>query len=134
MRVVVFSGFVNARRIAEAIAAGAAGFVGKGESFLELAAAVRTAARGGTYVSPMCVRSMGPPAAERGADMLTPRERDVLQLLAAGFATKEVAARLSISVKTAECHRHKLLDKLGVGGVAGLTRYAMQEGITSLDA
>ncbi|HZN68989.1 MAG TPA: response regulator transcription factor [Tepidisphaeraceae bacterium] len=84
----------------------------------------------------------GPEAAPAGAaaqvpasafDRLTPREREVLQLMAEGFATKEVAHRLHVSVKTVETHRRQLMEKLDLHSVAELTKYAIREGLTTLD-
>ena len=65
--------------------------------------------------------------------MLSAREREVLQLLAEGRSTKEIAARLSISVKTVETHRKQIMDKLGLHSVAELTKYAIREGLTPLE-
>ncbi|HAR96498.1 MAG TPA: DNA-binding response regulator, partial [Deltaproteobacteria bacterium] len=66
-------------------------------------------------------------------DLLTPREREVLQLLAEGNATKKIASILNISTKTAEAHRKQIMKKLGLSSIAELTKYAIKEGITSLD-
>ena len=66
-------------------------------------------------------------------DRLTPREREVLQLMAEGFATKEVAHRLHVSVKTVETHRRQLMEKLDLHSVAELTKYAIREGLTSIE-
>ena len=63
---------------------------------------------------------------------LTAREREVLQLLAEGNSTKEIAASLHVSAKTIETHRRRIMDKLGIDNVAGLTKYAIREGLTSL--
>ena len=73
-------------------------------------------------------------AEEEGpADPLTPREREVLQLLAEGDSTKEMAARLNVSVKTVETHRRQVMEKLDLHSVAELTKYAIRTGLTSLD-
>ena len=75
-----------------------------------------------------------PYASRRGAfDTLTPREREVLQLMAEGYATKEVAHRLGVSVKTVETHRRQIMEKLDMHSVAELTKYAIREGLTTLD-
>jgi DNA-binding NarL/FixJ family response regulator len=66
-------------------------------------------------------------------DLLTPRERDVLQLLAEGHPTQEVASRLKVSVKTVGTHREHLMDKLGTHSLAGLTKFAIREGVTTLE-
>jgi DNA-binding NarL/FixJ family response regulator len=65
--------------------------------------------------------------------LLTPREREVLQLFAEGRATKEVASALTVSVKTVETHRRQLMEKLGLHSIAQLTKYAIREGLTELE-
>ena len=65
--------------------------------------------------------------------MLSGREREVLQLIAEGRSTADIAERLHVSVKTVETHRKRVMDKLDIRSVAGLTKYAIREGITSLD-
>jgi len=65
--------------------------------------------------------------------LLSPREREVLQLLAEGRSTKEIAEKLSVSGKTIETHRRQIMEKLGLHSVAGLTKYAVREGLTTLD-
>src|SRR5439155_22835929 len=70
--------------------------------------------------------------ARNAFDALTPREREVLQLMAEGFATKEVAHRLHVSVKTVETHRRQIMEKLDLHSVAELTKYAIREGLTTL--
>ncbi len=64
---------------------------------------------------------------------LTPRQREVLQLYAEGNSTRQIAAELEVSIKTVETHRSHIMEKLGLGTIAELTRYAIREGITSLD-
>jgi DNA-binding NarL/FixJ family response regulator len=73
-------------------------------------------------------------SADRGPfQALTPREREVLQLMAEGKATKEIAAALHVSVKTVETHRRQMMDKLDLQSVAEVTKYALREGLTSLE-
>ncbi len=120
--------------VTEMIQAGASGFVVKEEAFGELAEAIRTALADGVYLSPtviiqdVALRRQDESSSD--APRLSPREREVLQLLAEGKATKEVAYHLSISVKTAETHRRNLMEKIGVQSLAELTKYAVREGIT----
>ena len=103
--------------------------------------AVRWVAAGKVYLSPSvassvldnCVR--GEPAVGQSAfALLSNREREVLQLMAEGQATKEVARTLHVSVKTVETHRAKIMDKLNLHSVAELTKYAIREGLTSVEA
>lgn len=99
--------------------------------------AIRTVLNGRSYLSPdiagVVVRNLSSqdPAV---ASPLTAKEREVLQLIAEGKSTKEVAAILSVSVKTIDTHRQHIMDKLDIHNIAELTRYAIREGLTSADA
>lgn len=121
-----------------AIRAGAAGYVVKEGAAHELPAAIRAAAEGRLYLSPIVARAAREPtpAAARAALAtpadLTPRERDVLVLVADGLSTKEIATRLGISVKTADAHRQALMRRLGIHDVAGLVKFALRHGLTML--
>ncbi len=124
----------------EMLDAGAAGYVGKASAFEDLVAAIRTVMSNKVYISEGVARAHPRAAAAGGvtstesafAPALSAREREVLQLLASGKATKEVAAVLHISVKTAETHRRNLMEKLQIDNVAELTKYAICEGIIAL--
>ena len=139
-RVVALSMHSDRRFVEGMLAAGASGYVLKDAAFEDLVAAIRTVAQGGTYLCPSVagivvahyVRGRAD-ASARKAVALTPREREVLQLLAEGHSTKQIAARLAVSVKTVETHRSRLMEKLGLHSVAELTKYALREGLTSLD-
>jgi DNA-binding NarL/FixJ family response regulator len=115
--------------------AGAVGHVNKTAVAGELINAIRAVLKGSFYFSPDIVSRI---AADNGEhahsafDRLSPREREVLQLIAEGKATKEVAAMLRVSIKTAETHRRNLMDKLHVDSVAELTKYAIREGLTGV--
>ncbi|MDB5320775.1 MAG: DNA-binding response regulator [Phycisphaerales bacterium] len=137
-RVVALSAHDARRVIRGMFAAGASGYVVKTGEIEDLVQAVRTVAAGGTYLG-------GAAGIERlraaeiaggdggiGGDPLAPRDMALLRLIAAGRATKEIAAELGVSVKTIENGRHRLLDKLGIDDVATLTRYAVEEGIAPL--
>ncbi len=122
------------------LSAGAAGFVLKDCAFSELAAAVRIVAGGGRYLSPDIVGVVVDdyvqrltPAPGSLAARLSEREREVLQLMAEGHATPDIAERLHISRKTVETHRKSLMLKLELHSVAELTKFAVREGITSLE-
>ena len=120
--------------------AGAAGYILKDCAGEELVNAIRTVMRNRVYVSPdiagvivsdYVAHLSGEVSSE--APRLSVREREVLQLIAEGRSTADIAERLHVSVKTIETHRKRLMDKLEIRSVAGLTKYAIREGITSLE-
>jgi DNA-binding NarL/FixJ family response regulator len=127
--------------VIEMLAAGASGYLLKNSACAELMTAIRAVHQGDTYLSPKvaglvvqkCVHDHAPPQAKTFTQ-LTPREREVLQLLAEGKSNKEMAGCLNISSKTVETHRAQLMEKLGIFTVAELTKYAIREGLTSLEA
>ncbi|MEM8549421.1 MAG: response regulator transcription factor [Verrucomicrobiota bacterium] len=134
-RVLVFSGYQNPALVRELLQAGAHGFVEKSAPLSELRKGIEIVANGGSYFGPEVAQMLreavlNPNASNRkGVDVLTAREREILQLIAESYSTKEVAQKLSISVKTAENHRTNLMKKLDLHDVASLTRYAMQQGL-----
>ena len=130
---IVLTGMPGEPTVPEALNAGVRGLVLKTEVAEDLVEAVREVARGVTYVSPLYSRTVGARRTEGHAPRkpLSPREREVLQLIAAGQTTREVTARLGISVKTAEGYRESILEKLQVHGTAGLVRYAIRTGLIS---
>jgi len=140
-RVVALSAHTDRHFVTEALRAGAAGYLPKTSAFDELVSAVRTVAAGKVYLSPSVANVViesyvrGDTSEGRSAfAMLSTREREVLQLMAEGQATKEVARTLHVSVKTVETHRAKIMDKLNLHSVAELTKYAIREGLTSVEA
>lgn len=120
-----------------AFAAGAMGYVAKQSAAKDLVEAIRMALNNRYYVTPLVgqgERAVGIAESKRNpAELfggeLTPRQREVLQLVAEGKSTKEISAALKISIKTVEFHRNNLMDELGVRSIAELTRYAMSRGI-----
>jgi two-component system response regulator NreC len=119
----------------QALRAGFRGCVLKSYEARELIQAIRAVVNGGTYLHPGLSRVVVEDYISRAdipADPLSPRERQVLQLLAEGRKTREVAALLSLSLKTAESHRARLMKKLDIKETAGLVRYALREGVTQL--
>jgi DNA-binding NarL/FixJ family response regulator len=139
-RVVALSMYSDKRFVAEMLRAGAHGYLLKDCAFDELARAIRAVADGqsylGTGVADVVVEDYVQHMAGDGKSafsVLTPREREVLQLLAEGNSTKEIAAMLCVSPKTVETHRQQTMKKLGMNSVAELTKYAIREGLTSLD-
>jgi DNA-binding NarL/FixJ family response regulator len=138
-RVIALSMHVDERFVAEMLRAGAVGYLCKKCDADELVSAIRTAAGGQTYLSPSIsgtlvesyVRNVA--AAPASAfSQLTDREREILQLLVEEKTIKEIAAELHLSVKTVHAHREHLMRKLNVQTVAGLTKYAVREGLTEL--
>jgi DNA-binding NarL/FixJ family response regulator len=134
-RVLVFSGYQNPALVRELLQAGAHGFVEKSAPLSELKKGIQIVSNGGSYFGPEVAQllreAVANPAASRSptVDILTAREREILQLIAESHSTKEVAAKLNISVKTAENHRTNLMKKLDLHDVASLTRYAIEHGL-----
>ena len=126
--------------LAQLLKAGAAGYVLKRAASSELIQAIRVVAGGGLYLDPMVAgkivdhfvgNSLDVPNAEE--DVLTERETEVLKLVARGFSNKEVASRLSISVKTVETHKAKIMEKLGLQSRSEVVRFALKRGWLSDD-
>jgi len=146
VRVIILSMHSNEEYVAQALQAGAAGYLLKDAVAAELELAVTAVARGETYLSPAVSKhviadylrraSGGAPSggeASSTATLLTPRQREILQLIAEGHSTKEMAAILHLSVKTVETHRTQLMARLDVHDVAGLVRYAIRIGLVTPD-
>ena len=138
VRIVALSMYADRRFVAEILRAGALGYVLKDGAFEELALAIRTITEGKTYLSPsiaglvveeLMQRTSAPGSPSLGG--LTPRERQVLKLLADGMRPREIALELSISVKTVEVHKQNLMNKLEIHTAAELTRFAIREGLSA---
>jgi DNA-binding NarL/FixJ family response regulator len=139
VRVIILSMHADGRFIAEALKAGALGYLLKESAFEELSAAIKTVMSGQTFLSAAIVDAVVKDyirhLEHQGTSVfssLTPREREVLQMLAEGLATKQIAARLSLSIKTVETYRKQIMEKLDIHSIAELTKYAIREGITTL--
>lgn len=138
-RVIMLSVHANEEYVAQALAAGASGYVLKGAEAAELADAIRTVARGGRYLTPsvpqLAVDEYLRRLSQRPspAALLTPRQREVLQLIAEGRTSREVAMLLGLGIKTVETHRAQIMQRLGVADVTALVRYAIREGLISAD-
>jgi two-component system response regulator NreC len=118
--------------ILEALRAGVHGYVLKSQAVSDMIQAIRDVHRGRLYLSPAISNVVVGAYRERGElprDPLTPREREVLQLIAEGKSTKQVAEVLGITVKTAESHRSRIMFKLEIHEKAGLVRYAIKRGL-----
>ncbi|MEY4687593.1 MAG: hypothetical protein RIR76_1616 [Verrucomicrobiota bacterium] len=135
MRVLVFSGHESPVLVREMLEAGAHGFVEKTAGLIEFKRGLETVARGGTYFGPGVASLLRTVLTSTGADAsassLTVREREILQLVAESHSTKEIAAKLEISAKTVDNHRTNLMRKLNLHDIAGLTRYALEQGIVT---
>ena len=133
-KILLLADEVAAGNVRRALHAGVAGFVLKSAPACELTKAIQTVCRGIVYLDSGTNRALSQTVAEEvpcGADPLTLREREVLQLICEGKAVKEIAAMLGISQKTAESHRHRITQKLKVTQTAELVRYAVRCGMIS---
>lgn len=133
---IVLSMYADEEHVRRALQAGAAGYLVKGGALAELELAIRAVARGHTYLSPdvskpvvkeYLLRTSGGGAAE----ILTPRQREILQMIAEGKPTKQIALILNISVKTVESHRAQLMKRLDAKDIATLVRHALRLGLVS---
>ena len=138
VKVIALSMHSDRRFVISMLEAGASGYLLKDCAFEELARAVRTVMAdlspriADIVVSRYVTRSMG--VESSAFSILTQREREVLQLLSESMTTKEVAFHLSVSIKTVETHRRNIMGKLGVHTVTDLVKYAIREGLTTLDS
>lgn len=139
-RVVMLSVHTDEEYVLQALRAGAVGYLLKDAGRAELEIAVAAVARGETYLSPAVSRHVvGDYVRRTGSGMegrletLTPRQREILQLIAEGKSTKEIASILDVSVKTVETHRAQLMERLDIHDVAGLVRYAIRTGVVTAD-
>ena len=123
---------------ARALEAGASGFVLKHSAASELVTAIQEALKGGTYITPQIAGELldsvrcGTPAGAEKLGELTPRQREVLQLVAEGRSAKEIPAVLRISRRTAEFHKARLMETLGVQNTAELIQYAIRTGVSAV--
>ena len=139
-KVIALSMHSDRQFVAEMFRAGASGYLLKDSAFEELASAIRTVAKDKTYIAPkisgFSIDECSPVAGNNEPlvrPRLTEREREVLQMIAEGKGTKQIAAELFLSAKTVETHRQHLMDKLDMYTVAELTKFAIREGLTTLD-
>jgi DNA-binding NarL/FixJ family response regulator len=138
-KIVVLSMHSDPSYVREMLAVGAVGYLLKQSAYEELAAAIRAVMKGHAYLSPPVAGVVAEqfrtdtrgPAGEPSP--LTPREKQVLQLLAEGSTPRQVAEKLHIGVKTVETHRRRMMTKLGLTNLAALVKYAVRSGLTELD-
>jgi DNA-binding NarL/FixJ family response regulator len=139
-RIIVLSMHSDRGYVIEAIKAGAKGYIQKTSAFKTLVGAIRSVQENNGYLDPTItgivmkdyIEHLNEPGDHNEHSSLSPREREVLQLLAEGKNTKEIAFTLQISSKTVETHRRQIMQKLNLSNVVELTRYAIREGIASL--
>lgn len=140
VKVLILSMHSSRQFVSEVLKAGASGYLLKNNALRELPLAISAVASGKVYLSPGVaelvvedyVRHV-PATGKVAFSTLSGREREVLQLLAEGKTSKEIANALNVSVKTVESHRSQIMDKLGIRTVAELTKFAIREGLTPLD-
>jgi DNA-binding NarL/FixJ family response regulator len=134
-RVLMLSMHASPEYAARAFAAGAAGYLNKDSAFDELATALDTICTGRRYlcraIDPQLVQQFGEHAGrgESELERLTPRQRQILQLIAEGHGTRQIAEQLFLSVKTVETHRGQVIERLGIHDVPGLVRFAIRHGL-----
>jgi DNA-binding NarL/FixJ family response regulator len=138
VRVLILSMHQNEEYVRQALRHGAVAYLLKDAAPLELDMALKAVLAGGTYLSPAVSKGVLSDYVQRlrgddlGSVTLTPRQREVLQLIAEGHSSKEVARRLDLSVKTVETHRSQLMKQLDIHEVTGLVRYAMRAGLVPI--
>jgi DNA-binding NarL/FixJ family response regulator len=137
MRVVILSMHTSEEYVLQALRAGAAGYLLKGAAVAELELAVRAVARGETYLSPAVSKRVVDEYVSRtggAADplaVLTPRQREVMQLVAEGHTSKDIAQQLGLSYRTVETHRNQLMRRLDIHDLTGLVRFAVRVGMVA---
>src|SRR5579863_3024439 len=136
IKIIILSMHASEDYVAQALKAGASGYLLKDAATTELEMALKSVSMGQFYLSPAISRQVvdnylrGGPT---GLDVLTPRQREILQLIAEGKGTRDIAETLHLSVKTVETHRAQLMDRLDIHDVAGLIRYALRKGLVTND-
>jgi DNA-binding NarL/FixJ family response regulator len=141
VRAIILSMYASEEYVLQALRAGAVGYILKDADTVELGLALKAAMRGETYLSPAVSRQVVAGYVQRtaagGDDLLarlSERQRETLRLIAEGYSTHEIAARMQISAKTVEKHRAQLMERLGIHDVAGLVRFAIRARLVSSDS
>ncbi len=135
VKIIILSMHANEEYVWQALRTGALGYLLKDAGTAELEQAIRTVARGQTHLSSAISKQVIADYVRRAApdatplDQITPRQREILQLVAEGSSTKEIAHTLKVSVKTVETHRAQLMERLNIHDVPGLVRYAIRIGL-----
>lgn len=139
VRVLILSMHAGEEYVVQALEAGAAGYILKDCAPAELELALKAVTRGDSYLSPRVSRQIVEGYVQRtgggkAREQLSPRQREILKLVAEGLSTKQIAHHLGVSVKTVESHRAQLMERLRIRDVAGLVRYAIRAGLVDLDS
>jgi DNA-binding NarL/FixJ family response regulator len=145
IKVIILSMYANEEYVLQALRDGASGYLLKDAGPVELELAIKCVMRGDTYLSPPISRQViadyiarfekktNKGEVNRGAfEILTSRQREILQLIAEGYTTKDISLKLNLSINTVETHRSQLMERLGIHDLAGLVRYAVREGIVKI--
>lgn len=136
VKLMIFSSYSSRERVQAAMKAGVNGIVHKNASIEELEEGIQRVLAGESFMSRQILEILRDlmlnPEVVESIEKLTTRERELLQLIAEGNTTKEIASRLSISVKTADTHRTNVMNKLDIHDIAGLTRFAIQNGLVEV--
>lgn len=144
-KVIILSMHANEEYVLQALRDGASGYLLKDAGPVELELAIKSVIQGDTYLSPPISKQViadyiarfekktNKGEANRGAfEILTSRQREILQLIAEGYTTKDISLKLNLSINTIETHRSQLMERLGIHDLAGLVRYAIREGIVKI--
>jgi len=139
VQVIALSTYADGRHVFEMLEAGAAAYVLKISAYEELVDAIKAVSRGNRYLSPAITGSvvdawLAQAPAPRAGEALGPREREIAQLVAEGHTSLAIAQVLHISARTVDAHRRNIMHKLGVRSVPELTKWAVREGLTSLES
>ncbi len=141
VKVIALSMHSDKQFVVGMLKAGASGYLLKDSAFVELVQSIRAVVADRIFLSPKIVDTvikdytrLFPKIEISVFSILTPREREVLQLLSEGKTTKEIAFHLDVSIKTIETYRQQIMDKLDIHSIAELTKYAIREGLTSLES
>ena len=139
IHLIILSMYTNEDYVRQALSVGVSGYLQKGADPAELELAIKAAMRNEVYLTPAVSKQLVQEYLHGGnkpvaVHELTPRQREILQLIAEGHSTKDMAQRLSLSVKTIESHRMEIMNRLGIHDVAGLVRYAIRIGLITTDS
>ena len=129
LKVIVLTMDDSAESMRAALASGANGYVRKDAPQSELTTALRSVAASGSYFGSSVIQRLAESAPPKAGELLTERQLRILVLLANGRSTKEIAFELGLSAKTVDSHRHRIMEQLGLGDLASLTRYALRHGL-----